>query len=95
MGFHIRSQGVAHHLTRRRNSRSDLLDKEEEFKKKTDQIFLTRRRTDLDKQDKEEEMWKKLREPFTNFNWDSMKLELARHHHQTFEKKFNRFVVKT
>ena len=56
---------------------------------------MTRRRTDLDKEGKEEEMWKKLREPFTNFNWDSMKLELARHHHQTFEKKFNRFVVKT
>ena len=36
-------------------------------------------------------MWKKLREPFTNFNWDSMKLELARHHLQTSEGKINRF----
>ena len=52
---------------------------------------MTRRRTDLDKEDKEEEMWKKLREPFTNFNWDSMKLELARHHLQTSEGKINRF----
>ena len=91
MGFHIRSESEAHLLTRMRNSRSDLLDKEEEYKRKTDQIFLTRRRTDLDKEDKEEEMWKKLREPFTNFNWDSMKLELARHHLQTSEGKINRF----
>ena len=30
MGFHIRSQGVAHLLKRRRNSRLDLLDKEED-----------------------------------------------------------------
>ena len=83
--------GIPHQISRCGIS----FDKEEESKRKTDQIFLTKRGTDLDKEDKEEEMWKKLREPFTNFNWDSMKLELARHHHQTFEKKFNRFVVKT